>query len=162
MDHRLVEYWVPLRLRVLFTRYYIKPQDLRQVSPPFFGNTFLLVGAKPDANIPKNKISLLWSILRRVDSPLMLWLVSRLVTPLAVLSLIIKKKLTLCLDRTGTSIKIFPLIHHTKSRSHGMGGLGKRTRIGVVVVLRDGNLSYRIIDPRTYWLTIDANRSTAI
>lgn len=26
---------------------------------------------------------------------------------------------------TGTSIKIFPLIHHTQSRSHGMGGSEK-------------------------------------
>ncbi|KAH7511608.1 hypothetical protein FEM48_ZijujMtG0003300 (mitochondrion) [Ziziphus jujuba var. spinosa] len=52
-----------------------RTQDLRQVSSPF-GNTFLLVGAKPDANIP----GYLWSILRRVDSTLMLWLVSRLVT----------------------------------------------------------------------------------
>lgn len=42
-------------------------------------------------------------------------------------------------------------IHHTQSRSHGRhGGLGKITRIGVVVVLRDGDLSYRRIDPRTY------------
>jgi hypothetical protein len=32
-------------------------QDLRRVSSPF-GNTFLLVGAKPDANIPKKKISM--------------------------------------------------------------------------------------------------------
>ena len=38
---------------------------------------------------------------------------------------------------------------YSKSKSRH-GGLGKRTRIGVVVVLRDGDLSYRRIDPRTY------------
>ena len=38
---------------------------------------------------------------------------------------------------------------YSKSKSRH-GGLGKITRIGVVVVLRDGDLSYRRIDPRTY------------
>lgn len=37
---------------------------------------------------------------------------------------------------------------YSKSKSQH-GGLGKITRIGVVVVLRDGDLSYRRIDPRT-------------
>jgi len=40
---------------------------------------------------------------------------------------------------------------YSKSKSRpAWGGLGKITRIGVVVVLRDGDLSYRRIDPRTY------------
>ena len=38
---------------------------------------------------------------------------------------------------------------YSKSKSQH-GRLGKITRIGVVVVLRDGDLSYRRIDPRTY------------
>ena len=42
----------------------------------------------------------------------------------------------------------FPyFIGHTQSWSHGRhGGLRKRTRIGVMVVLRDDDLSYRRID----------------
>ena len=36
---------------------------------------------------------------------------------------------------------------YSKSKSRH-GGLGKITRISVVVVLRDGDLSYRRIDPR--------------
>lgn len=77
-------------------------------------------------------------ILRRVDSTLMLWLVSRLVTRgirIGEQQVFSEKTrssppfksnkrirlLTLWLNRTGTSINIFPLIHHTQSRSHGMG-----------------------------------------
>ena len=118
--------------------------------------------------INRKKNIYLWSILRRVDSPLMLWLVSRLVTR----GIRIGEQQVFS-ERTRSSppyLKIYiyfldtnslvgsdrdfykDLSTHSsylKSKSRH-GGLGKRTRIGVVVVLRDGDLSYRRIDPRTY------------
>ena len=112
----------------------------------------------------------LGSILRRVDSPLMLWLVSRLVPRgIRIGELQVFSEKTRCSPpylKSNKNIYIFLLdtnslvgldrdfykdlsTHSSYSKSKSRhGGLGKITRISVVVVLRDGDLSYRRIDPR--------------
>ena len=112
----------------------------------------------------------LGSILRRVDSPLMLWLVSRLVTRgIRIGEQQVFSEKTRCSPpylKSNKNIYIFLLdtnslvgldrdfykdlsTHSSYSKSKSRhGGLGKITRISVVVVLRDGDLSYRRIDPR--------------